>query len=127
MQPWNYFSVFIMSALFGPGAGYLITWRNLLKMGKVAEAKQFLAFGGGVFLLMCVGFLFLPQSGAKLLGNVASIVFPIWLYYSHQKQWQLSNPNKAKFSWSILGWSLLGVLLLMVAIALLSLIIPTQS
>lgn len=122
-QPWNYFAVFIMSSLFGPGAAYLISWQNLLRMGKIAEAKQFLLFGGAIFLLMSVGFFLLPEGGTKLLGNVASIAFPIWLYYAHQKQWQISNPNKAKFSWSILGWSLLGVILVILVFLLLGFII----
>lgn len=114
IRPWNYFSVFILSSLFGPGAGYLITWQNLLRMGKAAEAKQFLLFGGAVFLLMSVGFFLLPQDGIKLLGNVASIGFPIWLYYAYQKQWQTNNPNQAKFSWSVIGWALLGLIVLVV-------------
>lgn len=126
-MPWNYFSVFIFSSLFGPGASYLISWRNLKKMGKPEEAKKFLLFGGIIFLLMSTALIYLPKSGTKALGNVAAIIFPIWLYYSHQKQWQISNPNKAKFSWSILGWSLLGVLLLIIVVAALTVILPHKS
>lgn len=121
--PWNYFAVFIMSSLFGPGAGFLVTWQNLLRMGKVEEAKKFLMLGGLAFLAMCVALLFIPSDGAKVLGNIASMAFPVWLYYTNQKQWQLDNPNKAKFSWSILGWSLLGVSLLFIVVILLGFII----
>lgn len=123
-MPWNYFSVFIFSSLFGPGASYLISWQNLKKMSKPEEAKKFLLFGGIVFLLISIALYYLPESGAKALGNVAAIIFPIWLYYSHQKQWQTTNPNKAKFSWSILGWSLLGVILVLVVFLLLGFILP---
>lgn len=97
--PWNYFSVFIMSTLFGPGAGFLVTWQNLLRMGKVQEARKFLIWGGLVFLAICVSLLFISSDGVKAVGNIASMGFPVWLYYTNQKQWQLSNPNKAKFSW----------------------------
>lgn len=121
--PWNYFAVFIMSSLFGPGAGFLVTWQNLLRMGKVEEAKKFFMLGGLVFLAICGALLFISSDGAKAVGNIASMAFPVWLYYTNQKQWQLNNPNKAKFSWSILGWSLLGLILAFIVVILLGLII----
>lgn len=120
--PWPFLSVLIFSILFGPCSSYLIAWQSLRKMGKIDAAKSFLGLGGMVLLVMLVALYILPQDIAKVIGNISAIIFPIWLYYTYQKQYQVDNPKRAKFSWSILGWSVLGIILLLVIFILLGVV-----
>lgn len=120
VYPWSFFSLLILTLLFGPGAGFLITWQNLKRLQKDKEAKNFLGVGSAILVLIILILVILPENSVITLPITYffSLLFPCWLYAKHLKKWQQENPGKAKFSWSLLGWSLLGLMITLLIIQL---------
>lgn len=109
---WSFGWVILFSILGGMGAGYLICWQDLIRMGKQETAKKFLLWGGVTLLAIhLVLFLLSDQLANKSLSTGLSLMFPTYLYYAHLKEWQKNNPGIAGFEKKIVLWAILGLIL----------------
>ncbi len=109
---WSWSTVLIFSILGGMGAGYLICWQDLIRMGKQEAAKKFLLWGGVGLLVINLVIVLLPDElTPNSISYGLSLMFPVYLYHAYLKEWQKSNPGVAKFEKKIILWAILGLVL----------------
>jgi len=107
---WPLWSMVLVSILLGMVAGYFLTWRNMIRMGLSNDKrKQFLIIG---FLVVISVIFILSHIELKRTSSISgplSVMFPVWLYYTYQKQWEKEHPGGTKTTWGVLGWGMLGL------------------
>lgn len=109
---WSWGWVLLFSILGGIGAGYLLCWQDLIRMGKQEAAKKFFLWGGITLLSIQLLVTLLPDKWTpNSISLGLSLVFPMYLYHGYLKEWQKNNPGIARFEKKIILWAVLGLVL----------------
>lgn len=107
---WPYQAILGFSFFFGTGAGFLLTWKSMEKLGDKEMARKFLVWGGITFVLLQMVAVFIISKNASLGRslNILGIAFPVW-YLQVLKKWKLQHTENAKFEWSMVLWAVAGL------------------
>ncbi len=118
--PWPIWSLWLIAILFGPVAGFLVTWKNIERFDQTEEAKRFFKKGGiiclvSVFAYMIIYPTFIQADAIKYLAQAIGLMYPVWFQFQFLKTFPASANTKTKVDLPLFGWGILGIVIVIVA------------
>lgn len=125
--PWPFWSLLGVTILFGPVAAFLVSWKNIERLGQIDKSKEFFKKGGVICALMVLTFLSLyPEIVSsdilKYFGQSMGIIFPVWFQYGLLPKLPDYDNKSTKVDLALLGWGVLGMVITIVAAIVVSIV-----